>query len=150
MHRGLILPGVCFELSVFCTCVSVRRRDRCTCTALIHFCVSCLVLLHAPPPLLSSFRLCLTQVLRTLLFNCFVCAVLLLFVCRLNSLKKMMALLCKVCCLRCADVFCTACAPRLRNVKVLLFTSLSSLLYASAFCSVVCCVFANLKQLFFL
>ena len=74
---GDILPGVCFELSVFCTCVSVRRRDRFTGTALIRFCVSWLVLLHAPPPLLSSFRLCLTQVLRTLLFNCFVCAVLL-------------------------------------------------------------------------
>ena len=36
--------------------MSVRRRDRCTRTALIRFAVSCLVLLHAPPPLLSSVR----------------------------------------------------------------------------------------------
>ena len=56
MHWGLVLPCVCFELSFFCTCVSVRRRDRCTRTALIRFAVSCLVLLHAPPPLLSSVR----------------------------------------------------------------------------------------------
>ena len=45
------------------------------------FCVSCLVLLHALPTLCTHFTSCLTQVLRTLLFNCFVCAVLLLFAC---------------------------------------------------------------------
>ena len=80
MHWGLILPGVCFELSVICTCVSVRRRDRCTCTALIRF--AFLVLFCCTPLLLSVLiSSCLTQVLRTLPFNCFVCAVLLLFVC---------------------------------------------------------------------
>ena len=48
MHWGLILSGVCFELGVCSTCVSVRRRGRYTCTP-NSFCVSCLVLLHAPP-----------------------------------------------------------------------------------------------------
>ena len=42
-----------------------------------------------------------------------------------NSLKKMMALLCRVCCFSCADVLCTKRAPRLRNVMALLFTLLS-------------------------
>ena len=36
--------------------MSVRRRDRCTRTPLIRFAVSCLVLLHAPPPFMSFVR----------------------------------------------------------------------------------------------
>ena len=39
MHWGPFLPGICYELSSFCTRVSVRRRDRCTCTVLIRFAV---------------------------------------------------------------------------------------------------------------
>ena len=79
VYWGLILSGVCFELGVCSTCVSVRRRGRYTCTP-NSFCVSCLVLLHAPP-ISVLILLCLPQVLRTVPLNCFVCAVLLLLVC---------------------------------------------------------------------
>ena len=52
-----ILPSVCFGLSFLGTCVSVRRRDRCTRTPLIRFAGSfSLVLLHAPLPSMSSVR----------------------------------------------------------------------------------------------
>ena len=75
MHWCPILPSVCFGLSFLCTCVSVRRRDRCTRTPLIRFAVSCLVLLHAPPPssvfssllaLLRSSALCSSLALSVL------------------------------------------------------------------------------------
>ena len=87
MHWGLIHPGVCFELSVIRTCVSVRRRDRCTCTALIRF--AFLVLFCCTPLLLSvlishrallrSCALCLSIALSVL--SSFSLSVLYFFAC---------------------------------------------------------------------
>ena len=64
-----------FGLSFLCTCVSVRRRDRCTRTPIIHF------LFGARPFPLSShrFAFCLTLVERTMLCSNFVGAALCLF-----------------------------------------------------------------------
>ena len=71
------------SLVFFCTCVSVRRRDRCTCTALIRFCVSCLVLLDASPhfacALLRSCALCCSIALSVLSY--FSLSVLCFFAC---------------------------------------------------------------------
>ena len=64
-----------FGRSFLCTRVSVRRRDRCTRTPIIHF------LFGARPFLLSShrFAFCLTLVERTMLCSNFVGAALCLF-----------------------------------------------------------------------
>ena len=98
MHWGLLLPGICCELSGFCTRVSVRRRDRCTCTDLIRFAVFVMFLLHAPPSLCPHLTSCLTRVLRTLLFKCFVCVALFCPAC-------VSALLC------CGSCLCPSCLP---------------------------------------
>ena len=63
MHWGLLLPGICCELSGFCTRVSVRRRDRCTCTDLIRFAV---FVMSCCTPLLLSVLISL----RALLGSC--------------------------------------------------------------------------------
>ena len=62
------------------------------------FCGVCYVLLHAPPSLCPHFTLCLTRVLRTLLFKCFVCVALFCPAC-------VSALLCWGSCL------CPSCLP---------------------------------------
>ena len=62
---GVSLPLVNDTALAFCACVSVRRRDSAL-VLLNSFCFDCLLLLHAPPPLLSSCHL-------ALLWSCAVC-----------------------------------------------------------------------------
>ena len=62
------------------------------------FCGVCYVLLHAPPSLCPHLTSCLTRVLRTLLFKCFVCVALFCPAC-------VSALLC------CGSCLCPPCLP---------------------------------------
>ena len=69
-----------FGLSFLCTCVSVRRRDRCTRTPPIHFLSflpSCFAARPSSPCFLFGLLLAFTLVKRTSLCTCIVCAALL-------------------------------------------------------------------------
>ena len=97
MHWGPLLPGVCFELSGICTCVSVRRRDRCTCTALIRF--AFLVLFCC------TLLLSVLISLRALLGSCALCSSSALSVLPSFALPVLSALLC------CCSCLCPPCLP---------------------------------------
>ena len=98
LHWGLLLPGICCELSVICTRVSVRRRDRCTCTALIRF---ALFVGFCCTPLLLSVLISL----RALLGSCALCSSSALSVLPLFRPACVSALLC------CGSCLCLSCLP---------------------------------------